>query len=252
MQILSRSLSSLLSLSLSLSLVVSLTLAAGGCAGAPAAAEPPTPEPASRPAPARGEPAARPPSQPPSAPAASRRDSAPPTREVAEIASPRDSAELSVGGARVSVNYGRPSMRGRTIFGGLVPYGQIWRTGANAATAFTTTRDLVMGDVNVPAGSYTLYTIVRPAASPSCDTNAEVALARAEELPLLVISRQTGQWGTEYHSEQDVARIPMMACGSSTLVERFEITLVPAGTDAGALRLSWERTRFTVPFQVKR
>lgn len=74
------------------------------------------------------------------------------------IASPRDSAALVVQGKSIVVDYSRPSRRGRTIMGAVVPYGEVWRTGANAATSFKTDADLVVDGVEVPPGSYTLYT----------------------------------------------------------------------------------------------
>ena len=87
-------------------------------------------------------------------------------------------------------------MRGRTIFGGLVPYGQVWRTGANAATSFVTTADIVINGVTVPEGRYTLYSIPERASDGSVTWH-------------LIVNKQIGQWGTEYHPEQDLVRIPL-------------------------------------------
>src|SRR5580704_1818688 len=106
------------------------------------------------------------------------------------VLSPRDTARATIGKAHVLVDYGRPSKRGRVIFGSLVPYGQVWRTGANAATTFVIDKDLTIGAQTVPAGTYTLYTL--PSASNW----------------LLIINKQTGQWGTEYDQSQDLVRIP--------------------------------------------
>ena len=94
-------------------------------------------------------------------------------------------------GKTVTIQYSRPSMRGRKIFGGLVPYDQVWRTGANAATSLKTDVDLTIGGANVPAGSYTLYTL------PGMNSWK------------LIINKQTGQWGTEYSEGQDLARVDM-------------------------------------------
>lgn len=91
--------------------------------------------------------------------------------------SPRKSAELTLDGEKISVDYGAPSMRDRKIMGELVPYNQIWRLGANKATHFTTEADLAMGGVNVPAGTYTLFAL------PS-ETGWK-----------LIINKTTGQWG---------------------------------------------------------
>lgn len=142
-----------------------------------------------------------------------------------QIPSPRDTVELRFGTDPILVDYGRPSMRGRTIMGGLVPYGQVWRTGANAATTFVTGRDLRMGGVNVPAGTYTLYTLP------------------GENEWQLIVNRQTGQWGTEYDQAQDLARIPMQVQRLPQPVEQFTIDLQPESGSAFNLDLRWENTR---------
>ncbi len=145
-------------------------------------------------------------------------------------ASPRDTAEMTYAGERIMVDYGRPSVRGRTIMGGLVPYGQVWRTGANAATTLVTPRDLRIGDTPVPAGTYTLYTLP------------------AESGWQLIVNKQTGQWGTQYDQAQDLARIPMRVERTSAPVEQFTINLV-AGSP-GSLVMEWENTRASVPVTV--
>ena len=94
-------------------------------------------------------------------------------------------------GKTVTIDYSAPSMRGRKIFGGLVPYDEVWRTGANAATSLKTDVDLVIGGETVPKGEYTLYT--QPGMS-----NWK-----------LIINKQTGQWGTEYSQGQDLVRVNM-------------------------------------------
>jgi hypothetical protein len=143
---------------------------------------------------------------------------------------PLDSVKARFGDAELSVRYSRPYKRGRKIFGSLLPWGKVWRTGANDATAFSTTRDLVIGGVAVPAGSYTLYSIPSP-------TQWQ-----------LIINRQTGQFGTEYHPEQDLARIPMTREALDTPVEQFTISLEPGGA-GGRLVLTWDDTRAWVPVQ---
>jgi hypothetical protein len=144
-------------------------------------------------------------------------------------ASPADSLKAAVGAAQVAVVYSRPSVRGRSVWGGtLVPYGQVWRTGANAATAFRTSADLMIGGTRVPAGSYTLFTL------PTAE--------RAE----LVISKQTGQWGTEYKPDQDLARVPLAMSALSAPVEQFTIAVEPAGAGAN-LVLRWGDRQYSVP-----
>lgn len=142
-------------------------------------------------------------------------------------ASPRDTAEMTYANERIYVDYGRPYMRGRTIMGGLVPYGQVWRTGANAATTFVTPRDVRIGETLVPAGTYTLYTLP------------------GEREWQLIVNKQTGQWGTQYDASQDLARIPMRVERTAAPVEQFTIQLVP-GT---GLVMEWENTRVSVPIQ---
>ncbi|HEX5437224.1 MAG TPA: DUF2911 domain-containing protein [Gemmatimonadaceae bacterium] len=142
--------------------------------------------------------------------------------------SPRDTVRATVGGASLLVDYSRPAMRGRTIFGGIVPWGQVWRTGANAATGFTTSRGLTINGVAVPAGSYTLWTLPSPNGWS------------------LIINKQTGQWGTEYHADQDLTRIPMQLSSVPSPAERFTIAIDPRGSDAGVLQMTWDTTRVSV------
>ena len=170
-----------------------------------------------------GQPAAQPAPQAPARPAGTAQQ---------RQASPRDTAEATVGGARVMVDYGRPYKRGRQIFGGLVPLNQVWRTGANAATTLVTNRALRLGTTTVPAGTYTLYTI--PTASGWT----------------LIVNRQTGQWGTEYDEKQDLARIPMRAARVSAPVEQFTIAVEPRGQAGGVLSMAWDTTRAELPFTV--
>jgi len=148
--------------------------------------------------------------------------------------SPRDTARATVGAAQLLVDYGRPSVRGRTVWGGtLVPFDAIWRTGANAATTFVTSTDLVVGGQPVPAGTYTLYTW---------------PTAQGYQL---VINKQTKQWGTEYDQKQDLARVPLTATPLPSPVEQFTIAIEPAGATGGTLALRWADKQLAVPFTVK-
>lgn len=142
-------------------------------------------------------------------------------------ASPRDSLQARVGEATVSVNYGRPSLRGRPQ-AQLLPAGQVWRTGANQATHLRTDRDLVIGGARVPAGAYTLWTIP------------------GEREWTLIVNKQTGQWGTVYDAAQDLARVPMRVERASTPVETFAIAVEPQGAGS-VLALTWGTVRATVP-----
>jgi hypothetical protein len=144
------------------------------------------------------------------------------------LASPRKQADAKLGnGKTVSVDYGSPSMRGRKIMGELVPYGKVWRTGANEATKFHTDSDLTVNGTKVPAGDYTLYTL------PSANGWK------------LIINKQTGQWGTEYDQSKDLARIDMNVAKTPAPVEQMEMKLEPKGGDV-VLHVIWETTDASV------
>ncbi len=130
-----------------------------------------------------------------------------------------------------AIEYSRPSLRGRKMET-LTPYGQVWRTGANEATTFTTEADLNVGGTNVPAGNYTLYTL------PS------------EGTWKLIINKQTGQWGTVYDEAQDLARIDMQKGQIKEAVEQFTIAFDKKSADTADLVLTWENTRISVPVQL--
>jgi hypothetical protein len=150
----------------------------------------------------------------------------------APIASPRDTTRGTVGGAHLLIDYGRPSKRGRVIYGGLVPYDSVWRTGANAATTFVTDRDLLIGTTPVPAGTYTIYSLP------------------GKTRWLLIINKQNGQWGTEYHADQDLARIPMTVSTLGAPVEKMAITVAPSGS-SGTLAIEWDTTKASVPISTR-
>ncbi len=159
----------------------------------------------------------------------------PPAQARRAPASPRDSLKVTIAGAEISVNYGRPSKRGREIFGGLndMQWGMVWRMGANEATAFTTTKDLVFGQAVVPAGSYTLW----------------VKLEQTGKW-VLIVNSQTGQWGTAYSERTDLVHIPMTVTALPSVVEMMEIAVKPSGR-GGELSVEWDRTRAAVTFTVK-
>lgn len=147
------------------------------------------------------------------------------------LASPRDSVKATISGATVEVNYGRPSMKGRLVVGGLIPYDQVWRTGANEATSLVTSKPLMIGSLMVPAGKYTLYTL-------ATKTGWK-----------LIVNKQTGQWGTEYKPEMDLGRVDLKLESLPAVAEQFTIKIVPTGT-TGILRLEWDKTVASVSFMV--
>jgi len=136
-------------------------------------------------------------------------------------------------GKTIKIDYSSPRAKGRKIFGeasekALVPYGQIWRTGANDATTFVTDTNVTVGGKAVPAGSYTIFTV------PKADAWS------------LVISKKTGEWGTDYPGEkEDLVRIPMTVSKTSAPVENFTIAFDQAGSKC-ALQVEWENTRASV------
>ncbi|MFI5213013.1 MAG: DUF2911 domain-containing protein [Gemmatimonadales bacterium] len=147
--------------------------------------------------------------------------------------SPRDTVRATVGGANLLIDYSRPSKRGRVIFGSaMVPWGEVWRTGANAATQFRTDQALEMGGIVVPAGFYTLWTIPSPTGWK------------------LLINSETGQWGTAHKAERDLYQLDLTVSALSQPVERFTITLVP-GAQGGTLNLDWDTIRASIPFTVR-
>jgi hypothetical protein len=147
--------------------------------------------------------------------------------------SPSGTADVTLKGQTISVQYSRPSMRGRKIMGALVPYGQVWRTGANEATQLSTPLNLTIGGANVPAGLYTLYSLV------------------GEHNWKLIINKQTGQSGTEYHPDQDLVRVDMQMSKTAAPVEQFTISWSKTGGDAANLIFEWETTRLTVPVKAR-
>jgi hypothetical protein len=147
--------------------------------------------------------------------------------------SPHVKAEIELKGQSITINYGSPRIRGRQIMGKLVPYGQVWRTGADEATSLKTTAELEIGGIKVPAGSYTIYTL------PS------------EGAWKLIINKQTGQWGTEYDQSQDLARVDLSKTSLPNPLEEFTIQFQKTSADAATLVLEWETTRLSVPVRVR-
>jgi hypothetical protein len=155
--------------------------------------------------------------------------------------SPADAAGAVIEGNRVTVYYGRPYTKdpktgeARKIWGGLVPYGQVWRTGANEATLLVTQKPIEMGGVEIPAGAHTLFTLP------------------TEDGAKLIINKQIGQAGTQYDEKQDVGRVDMKKESTEKPVEQFTITVGKnPGGDGGVLKMMWADTQYSVPFTVKK
>lgn len=147
-----------------------------------------------------------------------------PAQPDAPLPSPAATASATVGGAKIEIHYNTPHMRGRKIMGALVPYGQVWRTGANPATTLITSAPLKFGDILVPAGTHTIYT-----------------LPSAGEWKL-IINNETGQWGTEYKPEMDLGRTPMKAKPMKEPQEVMSITFEKTKANSTEMHVRWETT----------
>ena len=155
-------------------------------------------------------------------------------QDKAKRPSPPATATFDLGGGKsVTIDYSSPRAKGRKIYGGLVPFDQVWRTGANEATTFVTNADLVVGGTTVPAGSYTLFSVP------------------GKDKWQLVLSKKTGEWGTEYPgASNDLARIDMKVSTLPAPVENFTISFEKAGSGA-TLNMDWETTRASVSIAKK-
>ena len=152
-----------------------------------------------------------------------------PAAQPTSAPSPPATATVSLNGKDVTIKYGAPSMRGRKIFGGLVPFDTVWRTGANEATSFVTQTNLKIGGTTVPAGSYTLYTLPSPTRW------------------LLILNKQTGQWGTVYNEPMDLARIAMQSKTLSAPQETMSISFENTVGNTTELHIKWDTTNQYVP-----
>jgi hypothetical protein len=147
--------------------------------------------------------------------------------------SPHETTELTLIGKKITVTYGRPYMKGRKIMGALVPFGQVWRTGADEATVLKTDADLTIGNLAVPKGSYAIFTLPSEAGWK------------------LIVNKVADQMGAfNYDQKQDLGRVDMKVGKTSAPVEQFTITLAKSG-NGGVIKLEWENTSASVNFKVK-
>ncbi|HZE79798.1 MAG TPA: DUF2911 domain-containing protein [Candidatus Polarisedimenticolia bacterium] len=155
-----------------------------------------------------------------------------PPQDKSKRPSPHETASVTLKGKKITIDYGRPFLKGRKVGQELAPYGKVWRTGADEATTLNTEIDLNIGGIKVPAGSYTLYTL------PS------------EGTWKLIINKQTGQWGTKYDESQDLGRVDMKKTDLPQSVEQFTISFDKKGESTVDLNLDWENTRVSVALKV--
>lgn len=149
--------------------------------------------------------------------------------------SPHETVDATVDGAKITIVYGRPytkdpkSGEKRKIWGTLIPYGKVWRLGADEATILTTDKDITIGGTAIPAGSYSLY------------------LWPEESGAKLIVNKQTGQWGTKYDEKQDLARIDLKKLVVDKQTDQFTIAV-----EGSTLKLMWEGTQFSAPMTAKK
>jgi hypothetical protein len=153
--------------------------------------------------------------------------------------SPHETVSAVIDGNRVTVTYGRPYTKDpktgepRKIWGGLVPYGKVWRTGADEATTLITQKPLLFGDTTIPAGAYTLFTL------PQEDGTAK-----------LIVNKQLGQWGLQYDEKQDLARIDLKKDALEKPLDQLAIAVTKNPAGGGMLKIMWEDTQFSAAFTV--
>ena len=144
----------------------------------------------------------------------------------------RDTIHAQIGLASFTVDYSRPLLRGRKLLGDVLPYDHVWRTGANAATQFTTSVPIKLAGITVPAGMYTLWTV-----------------PHTNEIDLIV-NKETGQWGTEYDGSHDIGTARITTGALSVPVEEFTISITPGDTHHGTLIMEWGDFKWTSPIEV--
>lgn len=145
--------------------------------------------------------------------------------------SPHVRTEWTVDGAAISIEYGRPSLKGRTIGKDVAQYGSVWRAGADEATTLKTDRPLTFGNLSVPAGTYSLFVLP------------------TEKEWQLIVSKKTGQWGTQYSEADDLGRVPMKVGSAKSAAEQLTYAIDDTST-GGTLRIEWGTTSASVPFTV--
>ncbi|HTC95024.1 MAG TPA: DUF2911 domain-containing protein [Terriglobales bacterium] len=154
--------------------------------------------------------------------------------------SPHETVSAVIDGNRITVVYGRPYTKdpktgeNRKIWGKLVPYGKVWRTGADEATLLITQKAIVMGKTAIPAGAYSVYTL------PAEDGSAK-----------LIINKQIGQWGTQYDEKQDLARIDLKKDALEAPVDQFTMAVEKNPSGGGALKMMWENTQYSALITVQ-
>ncbi len=154
------------------------------------------------------------------------------TRGVSQL-SVRDTARATIGKATIAIDYGRPLLRGRTLLGNVISYDRVWRTGANAATQFTTSAPITLAGMSLATGTYTLWTVPHT-------TGVEI-----------IVNSESGQWGTEYDGARDLGKAPLTSETVAKPVEKFTIGVTTRDARHGALVLEWGTFRWVGAIVVK-
>jgi hypothetical protein len=153
--------------------------------------------------------------------------------------SPHETVNAAIEGNDISIVYGRPytkdpkSGEKRKVWGTLVPYGKVWRMGADEATLLTTKKAIQVGGKTIPAGTYSLFLLPR------------------EDGAQLIVNKQTGQWGTRYDESQDLVRVDVKKSALEETADQFTIE-IEAAKEGGVLNLIWENTQYSAPFTVQK
>ncbi len=156
--------------------------------------------------------------------------------------SPHETTGSVIDGNRITIVYGRPYSKDpktaepRKIWGGLVPFGKIWRTGADEATLLVLQKPIAIGETTIPAGAYTLWTL------PNEDGSAK-----------LIVNKQVGQWGVgrgSYDEKEDVTRAELKKEATEAPVDQFTMAVSKNPSGGGVIKLMWENTQYSVAFTV--
>lgn len=149
-------------------------------------------------------------------------------------ASPHEKTSITLAGKKIEIEYGRPFKKGRDVFGALVPYGKVWRAGADESTTLTTEADLTIGTLQVPKGTYTIFVV-----------------PTAKEWTL-VVNKVPKEWGAyNYDQKQDLGRVPMKVSPNAAPVEQFTISLEAQGDNKANLKMAWDKASGSVSLTAK-
>ena len=154
-------------------------------------------------------------------------------QSVRERKSPHESVSATVDGANLTITYGRPYMRGRTIFGALVPYGRVWCPGADEATVLDSTRPLRIATLDVPAGPHTIW--ILPTASAWT----------------LIVSKEPSGFHTRYNESADLGRVELRKRALAAPVDQLTFAIDKnADAGGGTIKMVWETTEVSAPFSI--